>query len=182
MGKSYGPQGAASALLSLSEVYDTTLLNDLDPKSQEFKIFLARLQERIGKIALGVNVRDAGYYRLTEFINGQLFFPDPALTATSATAPTDRAVFRLVVNFGALPNNTTKTVAHGLTVTSGYTFTRMYGTASIPGSSFLPIPYASATAANIIELSADGTNVSITTGKDLTAYTTCYVILEFIKQ
>ena len=63
-----------------------------------------------------------------------------------------------------------------------WTFTRLYGAATDPSTSFLPIPFAHPTAANNIALSADATNVSITTGSDRTGYTACYVVLEYIKE
>ena len=182
MGKSYDPQSAEGALIAPAIIYDTTLQNDLDVNSTEFKEFLVRMQEAIVEIVDGVNARDAGIYSLEELVNGQTYFQNPALTSTSDESPDIRTVFRLVIDFGALPNNTTKDALHGLDVTSGYTFTRIYAAASIPGTTFLPIPYATATAADVIELWADATKVYIKTGKDRTAYTACYVILEYIKQ
>ena len=182
MGKSYGPQGAPSALIPTTGIFDTTVINSIDIKSPEFRLFLVRLQDNLNQVAQAVNVRDAGYYGLTDFINGQLFFPNPTATSADSSAPAYRAVFRKVINFGALPNNATKTTAHGITITSGFTFTRIYATASISGTNFMPIPYASAVAADVVELFVDATNVSIKTGKDLTSYTACYVVLEYIKQ
>ena len=139
------------------------------------------VRENINAIALALNAKDSGYYVLQEFINGQAWFPDPALSSSTASYPDLRQVFRLVVNFGTLPNTGTKTVVHGLTVTAGFTFTRIYGAATEPSTMFIPLPYASPVAADNIELWVDATKVSIKTGKDRTAFTTTYVILEYIK-
>lgn len=87
----------------------------------------------------------------------------------------------MVVDFGALPNTGTKSVPHNITVTGSTIWTRYYATATYPGSSGIPIPYASPTLANNIEINVDATNVNITTGSDRTAYTTTYVILEYLQ-
>ena len=89
----------------------------------------------------------------------------------------------MVVNFGQLPNTATTTVAHGIDFTTEYTLTRFYGAATdTTNRVYIPLPYASPTLANNIELSADATNVSITTGSDRTNFDTTYVILEYLKQ
>lgn len=183
MASSYPSQLGPGAFVPTTDVFDTSAIYSLDVNSKEFKEFLVRLRQSINNIALSLNIRDAGYYVQTEFVNGQAFFPDPTLSSTTASTPVFRQVFRKVVNFGALPTTTTKTVAHGIDITTTFTFTRIYATASdTTGLTYLPIPYASATTADIIELDVDATNVNITTGKDQTAYDTCYVVLEYIKQ
>jgi hypothetical protein len=89
---------------------------------------------------------DSALYETSEFINGQTFFSDPALTSQSAKTPMPRQVYRKVINFGALPNTAIKTAAHGITITAATTFTRIYGTASLPSTDFVPLPYTSITA------------------------------------
>jgi len=93
-----------------------------------------------------------------------------------------RQVFRQVVNFGALPNNTTKSVVHGIVVNTNTTLTRLYAAASDPVNfDYVPIPYASV-AGTPIELYMDSTNVNITTNADWSSYTITYVIIEYLKQ
>jgi len=135
----------------------------------------------VNQLSLALNTKDSGYYALTEFINGQVWFPDPALTSSTLQKPTLRQVFRRVVNFGALPNTGTKSVAHGLTITAGFSFTRIYGCATDPSTTFIPLPYASPVLADNIELWVDAANVNIKTGKDRTGFTTTYAIIEYIK-
>lgn len=169
--------------LPTTDIFDRPIIDSLDVKSEDFKDFLVRLYQSTNNIANIVNIKDSGYYVETEFVNGQLWFQNKTLTSKTTQAPDYRQVFRKVIDFGALLNTAAKTAAHGITMTDEYTFTRIYATASdTTGHTYLPIPYASATAANIIELSVDGTNVTITTGADRTAYDTCYVVLEYIKQ
>ncbi len=175
-------QSNPGAFVPTTDIYDTSILYSIDINSAEFKEFLVRLRQSINNIALVLNIKDSGYYTLTEFVNGQVFFPDPTLSSTTSTAPVDRQVFRLVVNFGALPNTGTKSVAHNLTITNAFSFTRIYATASdTTGHTYIPIPYASPTDANEIELSVDATNVNITTGSNRTNFNICYVVLEYIK-
>lgn len=179
---SYPPQMNLGAFVPTTNVWDVAQIYDLDIDNQQLKELLVILYQNINTIALNLNIRDAGYYVESEFINGQAWFPNPALSSTTTASPVLRQVFRLVINFGALPNTGTKSVAHGLTITAGYSFTRIYATASDPiGKNYIPIPYASPTDANEIEINVDATNVNITTGSDRTAFTICYVILEYIK-
>jgi hypothetical protein len=122
-----------------------------------------------------LNQRDIGTYYPSEVVNGQQWI------TTSAQKPYQ--AFRKVINFGTLPNATTKSVAHGITFTTGSVVTRLYGVATNPVSTFsyLPLPYASPTLNQCIALNADGTNINIITGIDRTAYTVCYVVIEYLK-
>lgn len=180
---SFPAQTNPGAFVPTTDNYDVQTIYNLNVNSREFKEFLVRLRQSINNIAMVLNIKDSGYYPLQEFVNGQVFFPDPTLSSSTPTAPVFRQVFRKIINFGGLPNTGTTSVAHGLTITSGFTFTRIYACASdITGSDYIPIPYASPTDASNIELRVDATDVIITTGSDRTAFTVCYVVLEFIKQ
>jgi len=168
------------AFIPTTDIFD---LGDVDPKSPEFKDLFVRLHQIVNDIALRLNISDAGYYVEEEFICGQIYFPNPALSDTTSQAPTYRQVFRKVINFGALPNTGTTNVAHGIAPDSTFTFTRIYGCASdTTGLVYLPLPYAAPTDAENIRLYIDGTNVVITTGNNRSAYNVTYVVLEYIKQ
>lgn len=169
------------AFVPTTNIWDVSQIYEIDVQSPEFKELLVRLYQNVNIISLNLNIKDTGYYDNSIFMNGQLWFPNPALTSASTTQPDFRPVFRKVINFGALPNTAPKSVAHGLTVNSTTTFTRIYATASDTiGFTYIPIPYASPTLANNIELSVDANNVNITTGADRTNYNVCYVVLEYI--
>lgn len=177
----------AGIFLPTTDVFDRSIIDQINVNSKDFRDFLVRLYQATNNIALVANIKDSGYYIETEFINGQLWFENKSLSVTTSNSKTPdyRQVFRKVIDFGALPNATSKSVAHGLTANSDLTFTRIYGTASdTTGFTYLPIPYASQVAANnSIELSLDNTNVVIDTGAvDRTAYDTCYVVMEYIKE
>lgn len=170
-----------------TDSFDRTIIDTLNVNSPEFKDFLVRLYQTTNNIALALNLKDTGYYVDQEYVNGQSWFPDPSLTSNTAESPEYRQVYRLVVNFGALPDGTaavTKNVAHGLTVDDNTSFTRIYGVASKTSSaySYIPLPYSSPTLANNITLSVDATNVTITVDAtvDWSSYDTTYVVLEYI--
>jgi hypothetical protein len=183
MPSTYGSQGAASSFVPTTDILDASTIQTLDLKSEDFKIFLVRLQQRMNDIAISLNGRDAGVYFEVEFINGQVYFANPALNATTPATPVNRQVFRKVVNVGALLDTATKQTPHGISIDPTFSFTRIYATASDPaGVIFLPIPYVSGTAGDEIEIWVDGTNVNIKTGKDRRALTICYAVLEYIKQ
>lgn len=155
-------------------------MQQVDVNSADFKELLVRLYQNINKICIALNHKDTGIYAEEEFVNGQNF---PALPTTPGDTPQPpRQVFRKIIQFGALPDNTTKSEAHGITVTSGFNFTRIYAASSDKtGSNYIPIPFASPTLADNIALTVDATNVNITTGSDRTAFTDTWVILEYLK-
>lgn len=169
------------SFVQTTQVWDVAQLYQTDVNSPEFKELLVRMYQQINNIAVSINTRDAAYYDTQEFVNGQLLFPNPALNSSTSTYPAYRQIFRMVINFGTLPNTATKSVAHGITITQATSFTRIYATATDPSTLFIPIPYASPTLVNNIEINVDPTNVNITTGSDRTAFTTCYVILEYVQ-
>jgi hypothetical protein len=166
-----------------TNVWDVSEIVSTDINSDKFKELLVRLYQNINTIAVVLNSKDTGYYVENEFTNGQLFFPNPALTSQSSSYPIYRNVVRYVVDFGALPNAGSKSVAHPIDLNTSYTFTRIYGCASdTTGLNYIPIPYASPTLTASIELSVDATNVTITTGSNRSNFNVCYVILEYLTQ
>lgn len=170
------------AFIPTNWIWDVQQLYQVEVNSPEFRELLVRLYQNINQMALVLNIKDSAYYNTSQFINGQLFFPNPALNSSTAQTPEFRQVYRLVVNFGALPNTATKTVAHKITCTQKTSFTRIYGCATDPvGLTYIPLPYASATAANNIELFVDSTNVNVITSADYSAYTITYIILEYLQ-
>ncbi len=181
---SFPDQLGPGAFIPLTDIFDAQHIYGLEVGSPEFKEFLVRLRQSINDIAMVLNIKDTGYYVDQEFVNGQAFFPNPALTSLTPQVPELRQVFRKVINFGTLPNTGTTNVAHGIDIVAAvaFTFTRIYGAATDPNTAFIPLPYASPTDADNIELSVDATNVIITTGSDRTGFTTTYVVLEYIKQ
>ena len=175
--------GGGGSFIPTTQVWDVNEIYSTEVTSPAFKELLVRLYQNINAQSLSLNSKDAGYYHTNEFVNGQLFFPNPALTSASTTTPTMRQVIRKVINFGALPNAGTTDVAHGLTLTDSYTFTRIYGAASdTTGHNYIPLPYSSPVLVDNIELLVDGTNVTIITGSDRSNFDVTYVVLEYLNQ
>jgi len=162
-------------------IWDISQLSalDIDP---ELKELLVRLYQNINAITISLNIKDSGYYDTNEFVNGQLLFPNPILSSSSSTVPTYRQIYRIVINFGTLPNAGSTSIAHNIPISTGYTFTRIYGSASDPVNlEYIPLPYSSPTLINNIELSVNATNITVTTGSNRSNFTVTYIILEYIK-
>lgn len=172
--------------INTSFVWDVHALADMDVNSPQFKELLIRLYQNLNNMALALNVKDSAYYNTQEFVNGQMFFPNPLNNSSTASTAAFRNVYRQVVNFGALPSNGTPiSVAHHIPINAAYTFTRIYATASdTTNLKYLPVPYSSGVdIAHNISLDVTSTNVIITSGgHDYSSYNVCYVVLEYLKQ
>ena len=143
--------------------------------SKQGEVFHGQLTDLYKRIANSVNTRQLGFYFTQETSAGQEFFV--------ANDPQNRRyVYRSVIDFGALPNTGTTTVAHNISFDSDYRLTHLYGASTDPVNLlYIPLPYASPTLANNIELSLDGTNVIVTTGSNRSAFTTTYIVAEYVK-
>ncbi len=176
-------QSSFGAFIPTTYVWDIGQIYSTDIKSPEFKELIVRLYQNMNNMALLLNLKDTGYYILEEYANSQQWFKNPSLSSSTSQQPQFRGVFRKVINFGALPNAATKTVAHVIDITSGYSFTRIYGAATKDDqTSFIPLPFSSPTLNENIKLEVTATDISITTDIDYSDYDTTYVIVEYIKQ
>jgi len=162
---------------------DVSQIYEVNVNSEEFKELLVRLYQTVNNIAMATNIKDSGYYLTTEFVTGALLF-DPANNPNNL-----RPIYRVEIDFGALPAAGTKSVAHGIpdiTVAGTTTFSavKILGGSVNPSTSVsIPIPYASGTAADNLEITIDATNVNITTGgTDYSAWTRTYIMFEYVKQ
>lgn len=85
-------------------------------------------------------------------------------------------IYRKVFNVGALPNNSTKSTAHGLT---NVTFTSVYGIIT-NGTISMNIPFPYNPYQNSVSLQTNGSNVNITTWVDYSPYSGI-IVLEYVK-
>lgn len=85
--------------------------------------------------------------------------------------------YRKTISTGTLPNATTNTDAHG--ITGATQFVDIDGWAS-NGTTWIKLPHVS-TGSNMVAISVDATNINTVTAANLTAFTTSYVTLEYIK-
>lgn len=158
---------------------DNSLVTNQLPRSIDFpeedKLFKEELTLAFRRTIDAVNTKENALYMLQETGTFQQYF-------TANDPQTTRNVYRMVVNFGTLPNAGTKSVAHGISFTSAFCLTRLYAAASDQtGFQYISIPYASPTLANNIELNLDLNNVNITTGSNRTNFTNCTVVIEYTK-
>jgi hypothetical protein len=164
--------------IPVSYIIDQTNLEGKDLSSVEFKEFVINLKYTIENMASAINTKDTSYYNTTEFLTNQTFF--------SGATPNVRSAFRKVVDFGTLPNAGQKKIAHGIAFDANFRLTKLRAAASNPtGLLYIPLPYTDVSGTilpGFTELSIDATDVIINTTGDGSAYTTCYVFIEYTKQ
>lgn len=187
----------AGSFVPTTNIWDPAEIQEVDVNSPKFKELLVRMYQNLSNISTLLNIKDTGIYSLQEHVCGQIYFPAPLLDSSSAVTPVPRQVYRKVINFGALPNDSSKLVSTGLTPSASWLPTRIYGatTNGLPSSvhssnpKWLMLPYA---ASHItigpptyvtfaIELRVEGTEVIITTKTDYSSFTKTFVVLEYIK-
>lgn len=177
----FSPPNTEGIYISTSGIYDSQLIQDIDINSAEFRDFLVRLQQDLNTFSLYLNQKTSGKVSTEEQLSGGLFF-STAATGAGQDSQIDRQEYHKVVNFGALPNATTKSVAHGIDVNANTIFTFIGGCANNhTGNLYIPLPLSSAILAENIFVSVDATNVNINTALDYSAWTTTYVILKYLK-
>lgn len=139
--------------------------------------------EQLKRISNAVNIREIGWFLDEELLSGKAFIPSSANLDNLSTSQVFRQVFRKVIDFGPLPAAATKSVPHGISFTDNFTLVQMYAAATDPVAFVaLPIPYAHPTVANAIALDMDATNVNITVGVDRSAFTRCFVTIEYLEE
>lgn len=143
--------------------------------SEKPEQLIQQLELVLKRIANTMNTKTGGLYQTLETAAfDQLFTP--------GNPQQFRPIYRKVVDFGALPNAGAKAVAHGIAFDTNFRLTRLYASATDPiALSYIHLPHASPTLNQNIKLVVDGTNVNVTTAIDYSAYTACYVIIEYVK-
>jgi hypothetical protein len=89
-------------------------------------------------------------------------------------------VWGKIINFGQVPNNTQKNVAHGITGLNFQKVTLIEGI-GYDGLKAVPTGLLSTAAANQIVITVDGTNVGFLTISDRSSYTVPRLILNYLK-
>ena len=168
-------QNNIGLFLGTTNIWEISRIQDVDFNSEEGRLLLVRLYQNIADILNALSAKDTGYYVLQQFVNGQQFFSiDPANPNNL------RPDYRLTLNLGPISAGV-NTFAHNISnITSAWTFTRIYGTATDSvGLNFYPIGTGGATA-GIITINVNATNVVITNNTGV-SFTRCIVVLEFLK-
>lgn len=167
-----------SIFIPTTQVFNPDSLKDLSPEEILQQAYVLQYQQ-YNNIANALNLKESAYYIPTEFVTSQQWFRQP-----TSTVPSEFSFgFRTVVNFGTLPNAGTKSVPHNITglIAGEYSWTKIIGTATDAAGNGIQIGFSSPTLNENIKLTADITNVNVTTAIDYTAFTNCYIILEFLK-
>ena len=174
-------QNDTGLFIPTTYIFDVESIKDVDVTKPEFKELMVRLYQNINNMCLALNLKESGLYFLQEFVTGQVLFPNPNMINANQSG---RQIFRTVLNFGALPNATTLSVPHNISVTPSTVYTNVYGVSTNPTSLLgIGIPYASTSAViDNIEWAIDATNFYITTGIDYSAYTQTIITIEYVQE
>lgn len=174
----YGSFIPTTQIWDVSQIYATNL-----ESPDALRELFVRMYQNLNLMATSLNTRDAGFYVKNEFVNGQIYFSNPNLSSQTDVAASPRQVYRKVIVMPALQNASPTTQAHGITITPSTTFTRIYGaTTNNTQTSFLPLPYVAVTDPDgNIQLSVTNTDVIVSPAGNRSAYTTTYVIVEYLK-
>jgi hypothetical protein len=179
----YDESTGSGLFLPLTQLIDIQAIYSNQELSEDLKQIMIRIVQAFNEYAQAINLKNTGIYDVQEFVTGQVYFPNPANGSISADPKIFRQVARIVVDFGALPNNKNQAVPHGLTITADTTFTAIYATATnTTAMTGVPIPITFVASGNIIDLRVDATNVNIQTNFNATAFNVCYVVIEFIQE
>lgn len=163
-------------LESFVPVYDA-----IPEKWEEARPFMV---EQLKKISNAINIREIGWFLDEELLSGKAFIPGVQSLADLSTSQVFRQVLRKVINFGPLPAAGTKSVPHGIDFTNNFTLTFMCAAATDPvGLIAFPIPYCDpGLLADGVDLTMDATNVNITVGVNRSAFTRCFVTIEYLQE
>lgn len=92
----------------------------------------------------------------------------------------NRPLYQKTIDFGALPNATTKSVAHGISNPDYISFVSAVGKNS--SNAFAPIPMTNTLALNQqVQIYFDTTNINIRTAVDYSAWSVCKVTIQYTK-
>lgn len=139
------------------------------------------LVEHLKKISNAVNIREIGWYLDEELLSGGAFIP--GVTIPGNNPANYRQIFRKVIDFGPLPNTGTKTIPHGITFDNNFTLLHLYGAATQPSSNAIPLPYIEvAVTPGNIQLYMNTTHVIVITESNRSAYTRCFITIEYIQE
>lgn len=131
-----------------------------------------------------VNELNDTYQGIVSSLNskvGGLYVPQEKVTSAQYFDTTNiqrfKNVYRMVVDFGALPNTSSKNIPHNIPdITAQYRIVQAYGGSTDPiNISWLPIPNQD------IRLEFNIENVTVTTTSNLSAFTETSIVIEYTK-
>lgn len=157
----------AQELQTYLPVYDTIPDNWDEAK--------ATLVENLKKMTNVINTKERGTMFLEQILSGGQLFG----TTTSGQQP--RSIYRTVINFGPLPNATSKSVAHNINIDVNFTLFDLSISATNPTAlTSFSLKYWSQDATEDIVISLTSTNVVVTTLSDYSMFTRSIVTIEYV--
>ena len=165
-------QNHTGSFVPTTNVWEVSQLYDVDVKSPEFKELLVRLYQNVNNIALSLNLKESSLNTTYEFVTGDVI---------SINGSDDlRPGYRTFVVTGALGAGVTS-INHNLYVGPSWTWIEIIGSATNTTTLVgYPLPFASATGTNNIQVTVTATQVVINNQSGVT-FTNSYVILKYIK-
>lgn len=140
---------------------------------------ISELSEKIdafsGAEMLALSHAGTSYRAAQSLVGGQHYSTAPSLTGGQWLG---KPIWRVVVDTGALPNNTQKVVASGI---SGVDWiVALYGIAK-SASVFISLPFVHSNTTYLIRIdyNLSSNEIRLSTSNDLTVYGTSYVVLEY---
>jgi len=119
-----------------------------------------------------LNSKEIGIFEETEVLTGQRWF-------NTESEDDKRGVFRKVISFSSLTAVGTTSVAHELGDVSGFTFTKIYGTAkNASGTLHVSLPQGGP---DDVMITVDATNVNIICATGTYNTFSALVVLEYLK-
>lgn len=139
------------------------------------------LVEHLKKISNAVNIREIGWFLDEELLSGKTLFPGMNVQGNESPLQ-NRQILRQCYNFGALPNTTTKSIAHNVTVDANFTLIALYAGAYDPVHFIgLSIPFAS-TAGVPVQIDMDVANINIHTLGNFSNYSNTIIVMEYAQE
>lgn len=117
-------------------------------------------------ISLSSQNSNLGNYSTTEHLTGKYWVGG-------------KPIYRKVVNFGMLPNNTVKTVNHNVSGISDWV--SFYGITWNNAKTSMVLPHVDLDPSYSVALWVTSTAITIKTGQNRNEFSECYVILEYTK-
>jgi len=165
----------------------TTFLPVYDVVPDEWEEAQSMLSDALRLISETVNTKDSGYMIQQEILASSQFY--------KGTGEALRPIYRKVIDFGTLPDNTTKTLTHGIStnsdgtsIDSKFTLVNMYLSATKGTITADPNPISFSLQYYSLDLSADivlyltAVNVVVKTLSNYSLYTRSSIVLEYIKE
>jgi hypothetical protein len=194
-------ESALSALVSKKMYYSIVTANDPTTIETNFKTLMPQgvnlvfWQKGGSHEVLIVQNTDADYYSYVWFSYGQPLYQrihtplgwSTAFNSRDAYSTNEtltnkvwngKPIYRKVVDIGALPNATLKTIAHGITNID--MITDYYGMVASTSKTALKIPYVATESLDYIAMYVSVTNVAVKTKQDMSAYGG-YAVIEYTK-